>query len=81
MDDSLKQSWADFSSHYRNFFCPFCKDQNLSFNEPKQDKFAGMDVIAVTCRKCGHIELFDVNQVIRRANKILEDRHKPPMFL
>lgn len=74
MDDSLKQSWTVFSSRYRTFFCPFCKSQGFNFDEPKQYKFDGNDVIAVTCLECGHIELFDVNQMIKAAIQISQKR-------
>lgn len=74
MDDSLKDKWAVFISYYRNFSCPFCDHQGLDFDEPKQDKIAGNDVIAVTCLECGHIELFDANQVVKAAERIKKRR-------
>lgn len=80
MDDLLKDKWSVFASHYCNFFCPFCKHQTLDFSNPAQDKIAGRDVIAVSCYSCGHIELFDVAEIIREADRIYKERHKPTFW-
>lgn len=80
MDDSLNQSWAVFSSFYKNFHCPFCKHQSLDFSNSKQDKIAGIDVIAVSCYTCGHIELFGVTEVIREADRIKKERQNPTLW-
>lgn len=70
MDDSLMDKWSIWKSHYQYFHCPFCKHQSLDFSNPKQDKIVGEDVITVTCLECGHIELFNVEEVKRIADKI-----------
>lgn len=76
MDREFEKQWDDFSGRYGNNYCIFCKHQSLDFSEPKRDKIAGRDVIAVTCRNCGHIEFFDVAEVGRIADEIDEDYRK-----
>lgn len=80
MDDSLKDKWTIWKSHYQGFFCPLCKHQSLDYSNPKQDKIAGKDVIAVTCGECGHIELFDIEGIKRAADRIYKDRHKDTLW-
>lgn len=80
MERSFEEQWSLFSSHYKNFFCPFCKHQSFDFSNPMQDRIAGADVIAVSCWKCGHIELFDAIKVAEEADRIYKERHKPPLW-
>lgn len=73
MERSFEKRWSDFLGRYGTKSCPLCKDQKLDFSQPKRDIVAGADVIAVTCSKCGHIELFDVVTVERIADEIDKD--------
>lgn len=70
MKRAFEKRWSDFSGRYGARPCPFCKEQSLNFDGYKCDTIAGIDVIAVTCMKCGHIELFDVAEISRIADEI-----------
>lgn len=76
MDDSFKDKWSVFLDRYRFQSCSFCKKQGLNFDEPKQDKIADTDVLVITCMNCGHVEIFDVGEVCRAADKLTEDSRK-----
>lgn len=70
MDESFKKRWSDFLGRYGTHYCTFCKGSALDFSNPKLGNFAGVDVIAISCRNCGHIELFDIAEVFRIADDI-----------
>lgn len=73
MDRTFNERWSDFLNRYGTFYCPFCKDQKLNFSNPKPGNVAGIDVVAVSCLKCGHIELFDIEEVERIAKEVDQD--------
>lgn len=72
MKELSKKQWDDFSGHNCGRICPFCKHQGLDFSEPNYGNVAGIDVLAVTCMNCGHIELFNVSV----AARIADDKNK-----
>lgn len=76
MERAFDEQWSDFSGFYGNFHCPFCKHQSLNFSEPKYDTIAGIEVVAVSCYNCGHIELFNVAEVKREGDRLNEKYHK-----
>lgn len=76
MKRTFEEQWSDFSGRYGTQSCPFCKRQTLDFGNAKQGSIAGIDVVAVSCSNCGHIELFDVAEVSRIADEIDEDYRK-----
>ncbi len=76
MERPFEKIWSDFSGRYGTSYCPFCKNRSLDFTGYKLDKIAGVDVVAVTCKMCGHIELFDVDMVSEIADGIDEEYHK-----
>lgn len=76
MERTFNEQWADFTGRYGTQSCPFCKHQSLDFTEYKFDRVAGVDVVAVTCSNCGHVELFNVVKVSKIADEIDEDYHK-----
>lgn len=73
MDRTFNERWSDFLNRYGTFPCPFCKDQKLNFSNPNSGNVAGIDVVVVTCSKCGHIELFDIEEVNRIAKEVDQD--------
>ena len=75
MDRDFNKRWSDFSGRYGSQYCSFCKRQMLDFEKPKHGSVVGIDVVAVTCSNCGHIELFDVAEVYRIADEIDKDYH------
>lgn len=76
MDRTFYERWSDFSGRYGTSYCPFCKNQSLDFARYKLDKIAGDDVVAVTCKKCGHVELFNVAMMSEIADAIDGEYHK-----
>lgn len=76
MKELSKRQWEDFSGLNYGRQCPFCKQQGLDFSEPNYGNIAGMDVLAVPCLNCGHIELFNVAEAARIADAIDEKYHK-----
>lgn len=73
LDDS---QWNDFKGRFQNNHCPLCKKQTLVFSEPHFGKVAGLDVVAVTCSTCAHIELLNVVEISNIAKKIDEEYRK-----
>ena len=73
MNRTFEERWSDFSGRYGTHYCPFCKHQSLNFSEPKSDTIAGINVVAVTCQNCGHVELFDIAVVSKIADEIDKD--------
>lgn len=69
MKELSERQWTDFKSRYGYMSCPFCKEQRLNFDAPKFDVVAGIEVAAVTCCECGHVELFDIAVVCDVADK------------
>lgn len=76
MKELSERQWSDYKGRYGTSYCPFCKNQSLDFAGYKLDKIAGDDVVAVTCKKCGHVELFNVAMVSEIADAIDEGYHK-----
>ena len=70
MKRTFDEQWSDFSGFYGNFHCPFCKQQSLNFSEPQYDTIAGIDIVAVSCCNCGHVELFNVAEVKREGDRL-----------
>lgn len=78
MKELSKKQWDDFSGHNCGRLCPFCQQQGLDFSEPNYGNVAGIEVLAVTCLNCGHIELFNVLEAARIADDIndkFRERH------
>lgn len=75
MERSFEERWSDFRGHYCNFRCPFCNQPRLDFDNPKFDSIAGIDVVAVSCYNCGHVELFNVAEVKREGDR-LDKEHR-----
>lgn len=75
MESPFEKQWVDFKGRYGSTSCPFCKNQSLNFDEPKFGTVVGIEVVAVSCRECGHIELFDVPTVKSVADEIDRDFH------
>lgn len=73
MNRTFEKRWSDFTGRYGTRPCPLCKDQTLDFSSPKFGNVAGIDIIAVSCGKCGHIELFDAAVVSKAADEIDKD--------
>lgn len=80
MERTFDEQWSDFLGRYGTRHCSFCKKQALDFDNPKFDTIAGIDVIAVSCYTCGHIELFGVTEVIREADRIKKERQNPTLW-
>mgnify|MGYP001156426779 CR=1 FL=1 len=70
MKRTFDEQWSDFSGRYGTKPCPLCKYQSLNFSEPKFVTVGGIDVVAVVCTECGHIEFLDVAEVCRIAEEI-----------
>ena len=60
---TLDRIWSDFSSCMRARKCTFCGEQALDFDHPVQGEVAGVDIIAVSCAECGHMEIFRADTV------------------
>ena len=76
MKELSERQWTDHKGRYGTSYCPFCKNQSLDFARYKLDKIAGDDVVAVTCKKCGHVELFNVAMMSEIADAIDGEYHK-----
>lgn len=76
MKELSEKQWTDYKGRYSTSYCPFCKNQSLDFAGYKLDKIAGDDVVGVTCKKCGHVELFNVAMVSEIADAIDGEYHK-----
>lgn len=70
MERSFKAQWSDFRYRFGSYSCPFCNNQKLGFDNPKSVTSDGINAVAVSCSKCGHIEMFDVEVVKRIANEV-----------
>lgn len=70
MERSFKDQWSDFLYRHGTHNCSFCGEQKLNFSDPVQDSFAGIEVAAVVCSKCGHIEMFDIKEVKNVAKDV-----------
>lgn len=73
MEKSFEKVWSDFLNRYRNFRCPFCNKPELGFDGPKFDTIAGVKVVVVSCKECGHVEFFDIEEVKRVAKEVDQD--------
>lgn len=77
MGRTFDEQWSDFKCLYGTRHCPFCKDHTLDFSSPKFGNVAGIDIVAVSCCNCGHVELFNVAEVKREGDRLdKENREK-----
>ena len=67
-----ERQWNDLSHRIANRPCSFCKEQSLD-DEPHYGTIGDIDVLMISCYKCGHIELFNVSELAAVADKINED--------
>ena len=72
MDKLTQREWNDVAPSIINRPCAFCGRQEF-VSEPHYCIVGDTDVLSVTCSKCGHIELFDVDGLRRCADDIDEE--------
>lgn len=60
--------WNDFKSRFQSYNCPLCNRQFLDFANPRY----GENTISVSCAHCGNVVAFDVDRIIKIADKIDE---------
>ena len=71
--DKQSNEWNDFLGRFQNYYCPLCKNQTLMFSDAHFGEVAGMEVAAVTCSNCAHVELFNVAEIRKIAKEIDEE--------
>lgn len=70
MKRTFDEQWPDFLGRHGTRHCSFCKNQALDFDNPKFDTIAGIDIVAVYCYNCGHVELFNITEVKREGDRL-----------
>lgn len=79
MKSVSNRQWEDFRSRYQNCHCSFCNSKSLDFLNPNEGNVADIEIVAVSCYKCGHVELFNADYVRSIADEIDAEYHKVGM--
>lgn len=81
MKELSERQWSDVAPRLTNRACPICGEHHIS-REPRYAGIGGIDMLITTCENCGHVELFDVDELARiadtkHANYVKEGLRKP----
>lgn len=77
MKELTEDQWRDVRPRINNRSCPVCG--HSVYSEPNYGEIGNVDVLTVSCCKCGHVEVYDVAELARIADAFNEQCIKDGM--
>lgn len=69
MKELSERQWADVAPRLTNRACAVCGEHRIS-HEPRYTKVGDIDMLITTCDYCGHVDMYDVAELVGLAKSI-----------
>lgn len=64
-----ERQWSDVTPRLTNRACTACGEHHI-LHEPRYAKVGDIDMLITTCTYCGHVEMFDVEELAKLADAL-----------
>lgn len=69
MKELSERQWTDVAPRLTNRACTICGEHYIS-REPRYAEVGGIDMLITTCAYCGHVDMYDVAELVGLAKSI-----------